>query len=115
EAAAPGCRDRGSGGKERRLVRRLGADGVRVEVAACRLHAFDQRARVAAQDVLDRRRATLDERKALVEDGDALLRLGMVPGRVEIGEGAVAYELDDALTTSRISASGRSPRERPIR
>jgi hypothetical protein len=36
-------------------------------------HLLDQRRGVAAQDILDRCGLALDERKPLVQDGDALL------------------------------------------
>jgi len=69
---------------------------------------------VAPEDVRVCRRPALDERETLVQDGDALLRFGMVGRRVQADEVAVAYELD-VLICSKISSSGLSPRERPIR
>ena len=69
---------------------------------------------VAAQHVVVGRRRALDEREPLVQHDDPLLRLGMRARRMQVRERAVAYELDPR-TASRISSSGRSPRERPIR
>jgi hypothetical protein len=70
---------------------------------------------MAAQDVLVGCGRAFDERKALVQDRDSLLRFGVVPGWVQLREGAVTYELDVSLTAARISESGRSVCRRPIR
>jgi hypothetical protein len=94
EASAAGRFDRGARGEERRLERRLGADRVGVEEAARRADLPDEAVRVAAEDVLLGRRRAFDEAEALVQGGDSLLRLWMAPGRVEVRERVVTYELD---------------------
>jgi hypothetical protein len=53
EAARSRGLDRGAGRQQRRLEGRLGDERVRVDPAACRADALDQRGRVTAQDVID--------------------------------------------------------------
>jgi hypothetical protein len=62
---------------------------------------FDELRRMAPKEVGFRRRLALDEREAVVQHGNALLRFGMPAGRVEADERAVAYEL--RCRSSRIS------------
>jgi hypothetical protein len=86
--------DRCARREQRCVVGRLVADRVGVEVAACRSNLLQKLGRVAAEDVGLGRRGALDEREALVQDDDSLLRLRVRARRVEIRERAVAYELD---------------------
>ena len=84
EAAASGRLDRGAGGEQRGLVRRLGADRVAVEPAAARCgRRSTQRRRVAAEHVLLGGGRALGEREPLVEHLDPALRLRMASRRVE--------------------------------
>jgi hypothetical protein len=93
EAAAPHGLDRGAGGEQRRLERRLADDGVRVEPASRRPDELEQLRRVAAQHVVLGRRLAGDERKVLLQHGETLLRLRVVAGGMEPDEGRVAYEV----------------------
>src|SRR5262249_10333511 len=101
EAAAPHRFDRGARGEESRFVARLRAERVVIEPPARGAHAVDECGRVAAQDVLLRRRRAFDEREALVQRRDAGLRLRMVAGRMQRREAWIADELDGATIMPR--------------
>jgi hypothetical protein len=96
EAAAPHRLDRSARCEQRGVERRLGADRVAIDPAARVSYEVKKVARVAAEDVVLARGRALDERKALLQDDDALLRFRMLPCRVQVGERAVAYEVDGA-------------------
>jgi hypothetical protein len=48
---------------------------------------------MTTEDVRLRRGLALREREALLQDGESLLRFRMPAGRMEVREGAVAYEI----------------------
>jgi hypothetical protein len=59
---------------------------------------------VAAEDVLVRGRFAFDVREVLLQDDEALLRLGVRPRRMEIRERAVADQLDGRLLGAGLSS-----------
>jgi hypothetical protein len=77
EPAAPGSLDRRTGRKQRRFVARLGADRVGVQPTTRCADTLDQLRGVTTQDVDLGGRCACDEGEMLVQDRDALLRLGM--------------------------------------
>jgi hypothetical protein len=93
ESAGPCRLDRRAGCEQRRFVRRLGAERVAVEEASRTPYLLDEVGCVTAQKVGFGRRYAFDEREALVQRCDALLRLRMPARRMQTDERGVAYEL----------------------
>jgi hypothetical protein len=67
--------------------------------------------RVTAENLLVARGAPFDRRERVEQEGQTLRALGVIPGRVQLGETPVAVDVYRVLAAS-LSASPFSPQER---
>ena len=116
EALAANRLDRCSRREQRRLVARLGGDGVGVEPdrAVERADQLDIGRRVAALEVGRGGRRGLDDLEGVQERGEPLRRLGVAERGVQARERRVAYAVD-RRTASASSPRPASPCARPTR
>jgi hypothetical protein len=116
EPAAPHRLDRRSRREQRRLVARLGGDGVGVEPRRVvdPPDDLDVLRGMATLDVCDGGRRGLDDLEFLEERGEPLRRLGVAERRMEARERRMAYAVD-RRTAAASSPRPASPCARPTR